>query len=135
MLVDRTLTTFILGKEVTFLSHVWWCLMPLSVISWQSVYWWRKLKKTPTNWKTLSHNVVQYTLPWLRFEFTTWVVIGTDCMGKSNYHIILAMTAPDFSFRELTGRSVRQQREVWQKLIAINRNIVWWPLWSHPAQI
>ena len=31
-----------------------------------------------------------YTPPWLRFEFTTPVVIGTDCIGsfKSNNHTI-----------------------------------------------
>jgi hypothetical protein len=35
-----------------------------------------------------------YTSPWLRFEFTTSVGIGTDCIGswKSNYHTITAMT-------------------------------------------
>jgi hypothetical protein len=37
-----------------------------------------------------------YTLPWPRFELTTWVVIGTDCICscKSNYHMITATTAP-----------------------------------------
>ena len=29
-----------------------------------------------------------YTSPWLGFELTTLVVIGTDCIGKSNYHTI-----------------------------------------------
>jgi hypothetical protein len=35
--------------------------------------------------------------PWSRFELTTSVVIGTDCIGswKSNYHTITATTAPD----------------------------------------
>jgi hypothetical protein len=33
-------------------------------------------------------------LPWSRFELTTSVVIGTDCIGsKSNYHKITATTA------------------------------------------
>ena len=33
-----------------------------------------------------------YTSPWSRFELTTSVVIGTDCIGscKSNYHMITA---------------------------------------------
>ena len=33
-------------------------------------------------------------LAWAGFEFTTFVVIGTDCMGsyKSNYHTITTMT-------------------------------------------
>jgi hypothetical protein len=37
-----------------------------------------------------------YTLPWSRFELTTSVVIGTDCIGgcKSNCHMITATTAP-----------------------------------------
>jgi hypothetical protein len=37
-----------------------------------------------------------YTSPWSRFELTTSVVIGTDCIGscKSNYHMITAMMAP-----------------------------------------
>ena len=38
---------------------------------------------------------MEYTSPWMGFEFTTLVVIGTDCTGscKSNYHTIKAMTA------------------------------------------
>jgi hypothetical protein len=37
-----------------------------------------------------------YTSPWSRFELTTSVVIGTYCIGscKSNYHTIMATTAP-----------------------------------------
>jgi hypothetical protein len=37
-----------------------------------------------------------YTSPWLRFELTTSVVIGTDGIGrcKSNYHTIMPTTAP-----------------------------------------
>ena len=32
--------------------------------------------------------ITEYTSPWVGFEFTTLVVIGTDCTGsyKSNYH-------------------------------------------------
>jgi hypothetical protein len=29
------------------------------------------------------------------FELTTLVVIGTDCIGKSNYHTIMTMTVPN----------------------------------------
>jgi hypothetical protein len=34
-----------------------------------------------------------------KFELTTLVVIGTDCIGsyKSNYHMITATTAPTLS--------------------------------------
>jgi len=37
-----------------------------------------------------------YTSPWSRFELTTSVVIGTDCIGscKYNYHTITATTGP-----------------------------------------
>jgi hypothetical protein len=43
-----------------------------------------------SHWQTLSHNVVHLTLT--RFELTTSVVIGTNCIGscKSNYHMITA---------------------------------------------
>ena len=49
-----------------------------------------------SHWQILSHNVVfKYTSPWDRFNFTTLVVIGTDCIGscKFNYHTITTMTA------------------------------------------
>jgi hypothetical protein len=41
------------------------------------------------------YHIMLYTSPWSRFELTTSVVIGTDCIGncKSNYHTITAMTA------------------------------------------
>jgi hypothetical protein len=34
------------------------------------------------------YHIMLYTLSWSRFEHTTSVVIGTDCIGscKSNYH-------------------------------------------------
>jgi hypothetical protein len=39
---------------------------------------------------------MMYNSPWSRFELTTSVVIGTDCIGsgKSNYHTITATTVP-----------------------------------------
>jgi hypothetical protein len=55
-----------------------------------------------SHWQTLSHkNVMLYTLSWSRFELTTSVVIGTDCIGscKSNYHTIMATTAPQVNTR------------------------------------
>ena len=48
----------------------------------------------PVASQTLSHNVVQ--LDWSRFELTTSLVIGINCIGscKSNYHMIMSMTGP-----------------------------------------
>jgi hypothetical protein len=48
-----------------------------------------------TRRKPLYH-IMLYTSPWARFELTTSVVIGTDCIGscKSNYHTITTTTAP-----------------------------------------
>jgi len=42
------------------------------------------------------YHIMLYTSPWSRFELTTSVVIGTDCIGscESNYHPITATTAP-----------------------------------------
>ena len=42
---------------------------------------------------TLYHKM-SYTSPWARFELTTSVIIGTDCIGscKSNYHTITDTT-------------------------------------------
>jgi hypothetical protein len=38
------------------------------------------------------YHIMLYTSPWVAFEPTTSVVIGTDCIGscKSNYHTIMA---------------------------------------------
>jgi hypothetical protein len=86
---------------------VWWCLMPLSTIfelyrgSFIGGGNRRTRRKPPTCHKSLTNfnHIMLYTSPWSRFELTTSVMIGTDCIGscKSNYHTIMATTAPLFS--------------------------------------
>ena len=87
-----------------------WCLMPLSTIFqlYRSgkFYWWRMLEyqEKPIDlldivdklYHKLLYQVQMYTLPWVRFEITTLVVIGTDCIGscKSNYYAITTMMSP-----------------------------------------
>jgi hypothetical protein len=73
----------------------------MSVISLRSVLLMEEIgvprenhRPAASHWQTLSHNVVSNT--WARCEFTTLVVISTDCIGscKSNNHTITTTTIP-----------------------------------------
>ena len=88
--------------SLQYINNNLFCLMVfnttfnnISVISWRSVLLVEETGGTGEN-----HRIKLYTSPWSQFEFTTSVVIGTECIGscKSNYHMITATMAPRSMF-------------------------------------
>ena len=93
----------------------------ISVISWWSVL----LDKTNDLSQVIDklNHKMWYISPWSRFELTTLVMIGTDCIGscKYNYHTITAMTSP-FSIVFVCVYTSNEQNEGLDKIF---RNVFW----------
>jgi hypothetical protein len=64
---------------------------------WEVLFVLLIIRRKPLTCRMSLYHILLYTSPWSRFELTTSVVIGTDCIGsyKSNYHTITATTAAD----------------------------------------
>jgi hypothetical protein len=90
--------------DLWFRLFVWWCLTPRStqfqLYRGSHCFWWRKPEdpKKTTDLSQLTdklYHIILYTSLWSRYELTTSVVIGTNCIGscKSNSDSELTISA------------------------------------------
>ena len=107
LIVFTCVVFFIYGKPSTQCLFVWWCLTPLSVISWLSVLLVEETGGPHVTDKL--YHIMLYTSPWSKFELTTSVVIGTACIDscKSNYHTISATATPQRDEDYFSGACLR----------------------------
>ena len=91
----------------------------ISVLSWRSVV---LVEKTGENHRLVEshwqiYHIMLHTSPWSKFELTTSVVIGTDCIGnKSNYHTITPTTGPMY-------RTIKIEY-IWYQLKTIHKQCI-----------